>query len=180
MRTHLKFAHELWAGLLKPDDTAIDASCGNGRDTLQLARLLPQGVVFALDIQKIAIEKTKARGIQGNIFFFEQSHETFPKEAYQRPVKLIIYNLGYLPGGDRSLTTQTKTSLKSLEKACHLIIKDGAISMMLYPGHEEGGKEKEALLSYAGLLPKQEWEVNHYSWSFLSSAPSLLFLKKRL
>lgn len=166
-RPHLELAHRLWSELLLPTDTAIDATCGNGKDSLMLAQLLPQGRVLALDIQERAILHSK-EVLTGHpqVEFYLQSHVDFPIGG---GVKLIVYNLGYLPGSDKTVTTLTETTLQSVEKACHLVQKGGAVSIMCYPGHPEGAREEEALI-------KVMKNVQHYRWK--ATSPSLIWFTK--
>ena len=54
------FAHYLVQKVLKPGDWAIDATAGNGKDTLFLAKTVTKsGQVFAFDIQDQALEMTR-------------------------------------------------------------------------------------------------------------------------
>jgi SAM-dependent methyltransferase len=178
---HLRLAHFFWEHTLSSTSWAIDATCGNGKDTRKLAELTPKGGVIALDIQKEAIEGTK-RALEGDltsqIHLFHQSHEKFPLLVYKFPISLIIYNLGYLPGGNKSLTTETASTLKSLREALSLIIKGGMISIMCYPGHPEGGVEKTALLTMISSIDTQKFSVNEYHSLTTPTAPSLLIIKK--
>src|SRR5262245_43788076 len=97
--TAIDLAHAYLARLLLPHDLAIDATCGNGKDALVLARLLPQGRLFALDIQEKSLQNSRALlAEQGaRVKFFLQSHAQFPPEIAPGSVRLIVYNLGYLP-----------------------------------------------------------------------------------
>ena len=178
---HLAFAHTFWAKVLSPNDSAIDATCGNGHDTLILAKLLPQGKVFSIDLQEAAIEKTRKKviqeGLEKRITLLHQSHESFP-DILPKSIQLIVYNLGYLPGGDKTVTTQTAVTLKSLQNALPLLKKEGVLFITLYPGHPEGEKEAAAVLDFAKKLPREEWEVHHESFSPRATAPSVLFAVK--
>lgn len=178
---HLAFAHAFWSKVLSPSDFAIDATCGNGHDTLALAKLLPQGKVFAFDLQEAAIEKTRQRliheGLENRVTLFHQSHEDF-LEILSQSIQLIVYNLGYLPGGDKSLTTQTSVTLKSIQNALPLLKKGGVIFMTLYPGHPEGAIEAEAVLEFTKELSKDIWSIHHESFTTKASAPSVLYVVK--
>lgn len=165
---HLKLAHEYWRSWLRPDDTVIDATCGNGKDTQILASLVPQGKVYSMDIQVDAIENAKKHVTSPNVVFLLQSHADFSpiKEA-----KLVVYNLGYLPGGDKSVTTMTETTLRSVELALTI---SQAVCITCYPGHPEGAKETNNLLEWVQKLDQKRWKVAFYQWK--PSAPSLLFI----
>ena len=48
----LPFAKTLIKQHIQDDSIVIDATCGNGNDTLFLAEQVPNGKVFGFDIQK--------------------------------------------------------------------------------------------------------------------------------
>lgn len=175
MRPHIAFAHSFWETLLKPDDVAIDATAGNGHDTLFLSKLLRQGKLYAFDIQEQAIKQTQLKleptGCQIELLCC--SHATFPPHILPASVRLIVYNLGYLPGGDKKITTLTSSTLTSLTNALPLIKPGGAISLTLYPGHPEGAYEAQAVLAFAKNL--KGWKIEHKCWS---SSPSVLLMTK--
>ncbi len=175
---HLDFAHSLWKGLLKPGDWAIDATCGNGRDTAQLAQLVStEGGIIAIDLQEKAIASARAH-LPENIHFFCQSHASFPPLCLEKPIKLIIYNLGYLPGGNKEITTQVSTTLASVRAGMELLQPGGLISLTCYPGHPEGAREQVALLEMARQLQPSIWSCSHHTWENRKQSPSLLLIQK--
>jgi hypothetical protein len=179
---HLFLAHKYWKELLLPTDKAIDATLGNGHDTLFLVQTLPNGKVFSFDVQNKALENAKKILKQNfasleNVFFFLKSHEdfTFLKDE---TINLVVYNLGYLPGGDKSLTTKVSSTLKSVEEALSLITSGGAISITCYRGHEEGALEEKALLQMVKNLPSSKYSVCYHEWVNKTNAPSLIWIRK--
>lgn len=138
MPSHIHTAHALWRAHLKPRDTAIDATCGNGHDALVLAPLV--GTLLCIDKQPEAIEATKKRlGPLPHVSYQLGSHAELPAISPQ----LIVYNLGYLPGGDKSITTKTESTLVSIRRALEILAPGGMISITCYPGHPEGARETE-------------------------------------
>lgn len=186
--TPIDLAHTYWKQLIEPGDSAIDATCGNGKDTLQLAKLISAaGMVIGLDIQKEAIDRTRALlekelppSQLSKIHLFLQSHEELPALAYQAKIKVIAYNLGYLPGGDKKITSQTSSTLESLKKSLSILTPGGAITIACYPGHEEGAREQEALLQALTLLPSSEWSICHHEWINRPLSPSLILIQNKL
>jgi len=181
--TPIDLAHHYWKLLLLPTDTVVDATCGNGKDSLFLARLIPEGILIALDVQQTALDKAYqylAENLSSEqltrIKLLLQSHASFPPLAR---VKLIVYNLGYLPGGNKEITTQTATTLSSLQAALTLLAPGGAVSLTCYPGHPEGKREEEALLEVVKTLPSAEWNICYHQWTNRSTSPSLLFIQKQ-
>ncbi len=185
--SHLDLAHSYWKALLSPTDTVVDATCGNGHDTLQLAHLVPKGNVFALDIQEEAIvstqallKKTLTEAQLSRVQVLKKSHATFPQELLPESVRLIVYNLGYLPGHNKSFTTEVSSTLISLQNALPLILSGGAISMTCYPGHAEGAKEEASLLETCARLDPTSWSVYHHKSINRIAAPSLLLIQRKV
>jgi len=172
MKPHLAQAHLYWENLLKPGDHVIDATCGNGKDALKLAKLVPEGHVYALDIQQCALQKARASIPYSNISYLHQSHTTLPAGEF----KLIVYNLGYLPGGNKELTTMAKTTLQSLAKAAQLIVIGGGLSITCYPGHPEGGREEAAVQEWVEGLDSKNWLIARHFWR--EKSPSLFYIIK--
>ncbi len=171
---HLELAHRLWKELLRPDDLAVDMTVGNGYDTLVLAELLPEGKVVGFDIQEQAIEATRKRVAGHSVQLIHGSHTQLKDLTLPCPPRLIVYNLGYLPGGNKSITTMTETTLESLDTALRLLSADGALSVMCYPGHDEGKREYEAVLQWVKVL--QGVEVKHHPGA--GRSPSLVWVRK--
>lgn len=188
--SHIDLAHKHWKSLVKQGDTVIDATCGNGHDTLVLAQLTltsNAGQLFALDLQQEAIDASKqmllgrlGRDIYDKIHFVQGCHSRFPDEVAPHSVKLIAYNLGYLPGGDKSKTTQTETTLESIKQAQELIQDGGLISITCYPGHEEGKREEDHIMDFSTKLDPKKWSCCYHRWSNRTNAPSLLLIQKRM
>lgn len=183
-QTPVDLAHSYWEKLLQPKDWVIDATCGNGKDALKLAQIVSEGGVIALDIQKIALETTEAlletHLNSKNYYLFLQDHKDFPEIALATPIRLVVYNFGYLPGGDKTLTTLVSSTLISLEKALCLIIPGGAISLVCYPGHPEGLREQEALLAFVKELDPSKWSVCIHFWNNRVHSPSFIFIQKAI
>ena len=172
---HLSLAHALWKAHLVKNDLVIDATAGNGHDSLVLAGL--GATLYVMDIQEKALQSTQEKlNNYPDVQYFLQSHATFP--PLPKPPALIIYNLGYLPGGDKNITTRTSSTLQSLEAATKILAPSGLITLMCYSGHPEGAKEEEALISFCHSL--KGWEVTHHRWIKHPHAPSLIKLKKIL
>jgi len=177
--SHLQQAHLIWDHWLQEGDWAIDATCGNGYDTLKLSELVgASGGVIALDIQEEAIKSAKSHAPAPNVHFFCQSHTSFPPLSEEHPIRLIAYNLGYLPGGEKDKTTLKESTLMSLKAALTLVSPGGLISITCYPGHLEGAAEEALLLDYTNQLDPREYNVSHTQWKNRNEAPSLLIIQR--
>lgn len=188
-QSQLDLAHVHWKKLIQPGDLVIDATCGNGHDTLFLASIAidpdKEGKVVAIDKQIAAIESTQKRlshqlnqEVFKHVHFLHQCHSTFPSDIPPLSVKLIVYNLGYLPGSDKSLTTLGETTRLSLESALGLICSGGVISVTCYPGHSEGKAEEQIVLDFAEKLPSMEWSCCYHRWYNRKDAPGLMLIQR--
>jgi Putative rRNA methylase len=188
-QSHLDLAHQYWSQIARLGDRVIDATCGNGLDTLKLCQLtlsFDKGKVYALDIQSKAIESTRhfldihlAKELMGRVEIRQCCHSLFPAEIPPRSIKLIVYNLGYLPGGDKEKTTVDMTTLTSLGQAQALLQPGGVISLTCYPGHREGAKEQEAIVAFVADLSPKDWSCCHHVWLNRHQSPSLLLIQKK-
>lgn len=180
-QSHLDLAHQYWKRLLQEGDWAIDATCGRGRDTLMLATLVKGGEVIAMDIQADAIAQTeqllKGCKKRAQVHLLQRSHQEFPDLAAHHPIKLIVYNLGYLPGGNKQYTTTTDVTLISVQKALTLLCPGGALSITCYPGHEEGAREEKALQTLCSTLPAANWNVCIHTFFNRKASPSLILIQ---
>jgi hypothetical protein len=182
-KPHIEHAHALWKEHLEQNDLAIDATCGNGHDSVVLAKLTG-GNLWALDIQEKAIENTKGRlkaeldeDLFSKVQFHLGCHSKFPDAIKKGAVKLVVYNLGYLPGSDKAVVTERDTTITSLNNALLLLKAHGLLSITCYPRHDAGQKETEAVLSWAASLDKSMWVVEHKVWPQRERSPSLLIIK---
>lgn len=187
-QSHIDLAHSLWKNIVKPGDIAIDATCGNGNDTLILANLCLDnsvGTLYAIDIQEDAIRNTQKllsehlpKQKLERVKFSNECHSTFPKELVAQSVKIVVYNLGYLPKGNKGVTTLIATTMASIKAAMTLLQDGGIISITCYPGHSEGKEEEEALLNFTATFNPKEWSCTHHRWVNRLDSPSLLLLQK--
>lgn len=145
-------------------DTVIDATMGNGYDTLILAKLVGQeGKVYSFDIQQKALDITnnlvkEELGYVNNIVLIQDSHENINQYITDN-VSAIVFNLGYLPGGNHAITTQIDSTMKAVEIGLDLLKKNGLISILIYEGHKEGKKEKEKLIEFGKSLDAKKFHV---------------------
>jgi len=145
-------------------DLCIDATMGNGGDTVLLSRLAgEEGKVLAFDIQEIALERTKARLVREDCPFNYEllpvSHEKMAQFAKEGTVSCITFNLGYLPGGDHRKATRADTSQRAISEGLKLLKKGGLMTVCLYSGGDTGFEEKDRILKYLEQLPGDSFLV---------------------
>ena len=178
MKRPLEMAHDFLSQVITPEDIVVDATMGNGYDTLFLAKLAKQ--VYSFDIQEQALEKTSQRLQEAGLSNAElilQGHETV--DQFVTEVKAAIFNLGYLPSADKSIITQPQTTLEALEKLCRMLVKGGRIAIMIYYGHEGGDIERDAVLDFVSQLPQQEYTATIYrTLNQINNPPFLVMIEK--
>lgn len=180
----------------------IDGTCGNGLDTLNLARVLgPSGTILSFDIQDQAIQTTKVllrdeleynfdqvneylnlgHSQQGpEIKIFKQSHEFIRDYKNEAPgeIKLVAFNLGYLPGGVKTILTQAESTLIAVKGALEVLGESGMVTIIAYRGHPEGLAEYEALTEFLNELDSTKWIVSEFRINNRTKSPVLLTILK--
>lgn len=171
---------------IKEGDIVIDATCGNGNDTLALSEAVGQdGTVMAFDIQNQAIETTRAlmqHHGKDNCLLILDSFVNMGKyvDAEEGRPSACIFNLGYLPNGDKGITTDIDSSMLGVKAALELIKPGGVVVITMYQGHEAGKIEKEELLKFAGDLPKSIYHCVYLNMINQSNnPPEILAITKK-
>ncbi len=142
-------------------DTAADFTMGNGHDTEFLVRTVGEsGRVYAFDVQSQAVESTAANlaaaGCPENYTLIHDSHHNAAKYIDGK-IKAGMFNLGWLPGGDKSITTMRETTLPAIKTAISLLDTDAVLTVAVYPGHAEGDAEGKMIDEYLSALPR--WHI---------------------
>ncbi|XP_034678047.1 putative rRNA methylase YtqB [Vitis riparia] len=186
-----KVAHLVWKHVVQKGDTVVDATCGNGYDTLAMLKMVAdgsgRGCVYGMDIQKDALENTSSllnesvNPIEKELVkLFTICHsrmeEVVPKST---TLRLVAFNLGYLPGGDKEVTTTSATTILALQTATRILASGGLISLVVYVGHPGGRDELETIQAFASELSVEDWVCSEFQMLNRPLAPVLIFLFKR-
>lgn len=185
----VEYCHHLLRSHVAPGDVVVDATAGNGHDTLLLAQLTsPGGMVFACDVQPAALTTTQrlleCAGIPADSFhLIESGHQhltaILPPEHHGR-IAAVVFNLGYLPGRDHALTTTAATTIQAMEQALELLRPGGLVVAVLYTGHPGGAEEAEAVRAFAAALPGAAWLVTEQrTLNTARPAPSVLVIRRQ-
>ncbi len=176
-------------------DLAVDLTAGNGWDSLFLwRRVAPLGRVLAFDVQAAALNNTAKRlreegapvffskvetlGADPGVRLVEAGHEQVGRCLAEGP-RAVVANLGYLPGGDRSLVTRRETTLAALDASLAQLLPGGRLAVIAYPGHAGGREETQAVASLLAALPPNDFEVLALSAANYREAPRLWVAHKR-
>jgi tRNA1(Val) A37 N6-methylase TrmN6 len=180
-------AHNLIAGVVRSGDIAIDATVGNGHDTLFLAeQIAPSGHVYGFDLQQAAIDSTREKFRQSRLSncltLFRASHaemdDKIPANLHGS-ISVIMFNLGYLPGSDKSVITLTDSTLAALNVTSRILAVNGIITLLAYPGHPGGDLETNQVKNWCEQLDTQQFEVSTiYSTEHQATAPRLFVIRK--
>lgn len=179
----LTMAHNLIQSAVGPGDIAIDATAGNGHDTLFLARLVGNtGQVYSFDIQNEALVASKKRlqeaGLSNRVTFVHAGHEEMIAhiQAHKRksPIRGIMFNLGYLPKGDPQIITRPASTLRALNQSLELLDAGGMITVVFYTGHPGGPEEARTALSFLESLTSKQYQIIRYEMLNRNHAPFLV------
>lgn len=164
----LQYAQTLLKSSVTEGDIAVDATAGNGHDTLFLAQLVgDDGFVYAFDVQKQAVDATLHRlldnALEHRALVLKDGHENVAKYV-NKPVAGAIFNLGYLPGSDHEVITRPNTTIQALESLLKLLKIGGIIVLVIYHGHEGGKEERDEVIRFVSELPQKYIHVLRYEF----------------
>ena len=180
----LPFSKTLITSHIQEDSIVIDATCGNGNDTLFLAEHVPHGHMYGFDIQESAIQNT-AEKIKNysNVTLIQDGHENIVEHldvTKSGMVDAAIFNLGYLPKGDKSIVTTHQTTISAIQNIFDLLNEEGIIILVIYHGHDEGKIERDALMDYLTHLDQKQAHVLQYQFiNQKNNAPFICAIEKR-
>lgn len=174
----VSIVHNLMKEHLKSGDVVLDGTMGNGKDTLLMAELVgPSGKVYGFDIQDIAIENTKDLLKEldyNNTILIKESHE-FIDRYIDEALDFIVYNLGYLPGGDKNIKTQVSTTISSIKKALRMLKPNGILCIVSYIGHDGGMEENIAISELLSELDQKTFNVLKFRFINQKNNPPILY-----
>lgn len=184
IKNSLAQSHEFVKNFVKKGDTVIDATAGKGNDTVFLAELVgEEGKVYSFDIQDAAINSTKIKivenGYENRVKQIKAGHQNLDLYV-EEIVNCVMFNLGYLPGGDHNIGTKAETTILALEKSMKLLSNGGVISMVVYYGGDSGFEEKEKVLNYIKKLDSKCFTVMQTEFVNQVNCPPILVLIEKL
>lgn len=180
-----ELVHERLAEIIREGDRVVDATAGNGYDTLFLAhRVGVNGEVLALDIQPEAIAEVSGRlerhGVAERVRVFQADHADLPEvmpSDWFGSVRAAVFNLGYLPGADKAVVTRPESTLAALDHSLDVIMPGGILSIAIYHTHPGGDDELASIRCWVDLLKGGAFSIE---WVEKENprAPKLLWVRK--
>ena len=179
----VKEVHRRLSEVIQPGDICLDVTAGNGFDTLFLSQHVgPSGRVHSIDVQSDALANTKNlldhKGIAERLITHLSCHsrmETVLPSSAKGEIRAITFNLGYLPKGDKSITTNEKTTLSAVDKAFGWLKDRGVLSVLCYVGHPGGKKEEKTVRQ---LIKERGWKNEIIAGSDSGESPLLHWIEK--
>lgn len=173
-----EFCHHFLSEYIAEGSCCVDATCGNGYDTVFLCKAVGNsGKVYAFDIQQLAVQNTKNRlekeGLAQRAVVIREGHENMSRFLSEKTADVIMFNFGYLPGGSHSASTRPDTSLAAVKSGLSLLKPGGVMSLCIYSGGDTGYEEKEVLLSFLQDLDSSQWLVIMCSYFNRKNDPPL-------
>ncbi|MFC6206169.1 class I SAM-dependent methyltransferase [Levilactobacillus tongjiangensis] len=182
----LTYSHTLLTECVGPGATVVDATVGQGHDTIFLANLVgPTGHVIGFDIQQAALDATQQQlaltGLGKQVDLHATGHENVATYlAPETQVTAAIFNLGYLPGGDKSVITKPNTTLMAIKALLPHLPRGGRIILVVYYGHPGGQTERAAVVDFCEHLPQKTYQVLQYGFiNQIHQPPFLLAIERR-
>ncbi|MEK5077728.1 class I SAM-dependent methyltransferase [Solibacillus sp. FSL W7-1436] len=180
----LQYAQTLLEMSVSEGDIAVDATAGNGHDTLFLANLVgDDGYVYAFDVQKEAVDATLHRlldhALEHRAIVLKDGHENVANYIH-KPVSAAIFNLGYLPGSNHDIVTKPNTTIQAIESLLKLLKVGGMIVLVVYYGHEGGKDERDEVIRYVSDLPQKHVHVLRYEFMNQKNDPPFIIALEKV
>lgn len=178
LQNALLLSHEYMENIVRPGSVTVDATCGNGHDTLFLSRLVGAGGrVYGFDIQEEALKNTRRRLVQANapdnVTLFCRGHEEM-ESFVPTGIAAVMFNLGYLPGGDHRMATRHETSVRAIGAAARLLAPGGLITLCVYSGGDTGFEERDAVVRFCRSFDQRRFRVLSHEFINQENHPPLL------
>lgn len=175
----VKLSHYLIEHRVENNIRACDMTAGNGKDSKFILDNKNPNILYAFDIQKLSQERCKKLiGQKKNFKFILDDHKNIEKYIEEK-IDLFIYNLGFLPKGDKSITTNYKSVIQSLKSCLDLLNEKGLILITFYPGHEEGKNEEKYVGEFLKNLDQKTFQVIKYNfYNQINNPPFLISIRK--
>ena len=170
--------------IIEKGDVVIDATMGNGYDTVYLGNLVGEnGKVYAFDVQEEALKSTRKKVERDNmterVELILDGHENIDKYVKEE-VSCVLFNLGYLPRAKHMIITKPDTTLEAIKKSLSLLKPNGLVSIAAYIGHEGGLEEKDYICEYLNSLDQNEFNVLHMQFTNqINNPPQLILIEKK-
>jgi len=180
-----KLTHELLGAYLRKGDIAIDATVGNGHDTAYLlTKVGKKGHVYGFDIQTSAIEATRQQCANAeNLTLIHDSHaklaDYIPPQQVGK-IQACLFNLGYLPGGDKTIITKSESTLQALDAACEVLMVGGVLTVLAYPGHSDGDQETAQVAKWCAKLSSEQFDCRVFDSDADNPAAPRLWLVDKI
>lgn len=180
----IQYAQTLLKKSVSEGEIAVDATAGNGHDTLFLANLVgDNGYVYAFDVQKEAVDATLHRlldnALEHRAIVLKDGHENVAKYI-NKPVAAAIFNLGYLPGGNHEIITQPDTTIQAIESLLSLLKVGGVIVLVVYYGHEGGKDERNEVIEFVSSIPQKHVHVLRYEFMNQKNDPPFIIALEKV
>ena len=183
-KNSLSISHYYIEKTVKEGDVVLDATCGNGNDTLFLAKLVGvRGHVYSFDVQEDALNNAKKlveqNNVRGHVNFILDGHQNLDKYV-EKPLSAGMFNLGYLPGGNHEIHTQGETTIPAISKSLALLRSGGILTIVIYYGGDSGFDEQIAVCEFIKTLDPKKFSALKHSFENQPNCPPIAVVIQRL
>ena len=173
------FVHFLIENSYKDKDNLIliDATAGNGFDTLFLSNL-NIGFVYSFDIQEDAINRTRKlleNNYCSNYELIADSHENVINYVKDNHIDVALFNLGYLPNSNKAVKTNFLSTINAIKSILSRLKKFGRIYICAYMLHDNG-EEARYILDFISSLDKRDYNVIQIKLLNKENCPPEIFI----
>lgn len=159
---------------------ALDLTLGRGKDSKFILETYPESRVLAFDIQEEALDWVRENlKKQDRLQTILDGHQNLDSYLDQE-VDLVVMNLGYLPGGNKTIITKAATTVMAIEKALEALKLGGLFTLLVYRSHPGAAEEVAAVEECIRSLDQRDYRVQRIEFYNQKNQPPVFFaIEKR-
>lgn len=159
---------------------AVDMTVGNGFDSKNILEILQPEKLYCFDIQQEALDNSKILLEKYlNCELILENHKNFDKFVKEN-IDFAIYNLGYLPKGDKNITTNAEDVEESLKKLLGKLNSKGIIFITFYIGHSAGQIESLEVSKFIQKLNQKEYTILKFTFENQKNNPPYVVMIQKI
>lgn len=159
---------------------AVDMTVGNGFDSKNILEILQPEKLYCFDIQQEALDNSKILLEKySNYELILENHKNFDKYVKEN-IDFAIYNLGYLPKGDKYITTNAEDVEESLKKLLDKLNSKGIIFITFYIGHSAGQIESLEISKFIQKLNQKEYTILKFTFENQKNNPPYVVMIQKI
>lgn len=180
MKSMVAISHDFLKPALHKQARAIDATLGQGQDTLFFLKARAARIAafeVQADVAARTMERIGSSKVQVYLTGHEHMQESLPSDWVEN-TDAILFNFGYCPHENPQIQTRPKTSLEAVQQALTMLKVKGRMALVFYP-HEDWEEESALIEDFLMTLDPHVFAIQKVIQLNAKKAPFVVCLEKK-